>query len=228
VVQRISDINARLERALGKAGRGRGEVTVVAVTKTVEVEDILRAGELGIKDFGENRVQEMARKHDAVKAGIPAMNWHMIGHLQTNKVRQAVAMSCLIHSVDSVKLAAEIDREAARIRKIMDVLIEVNIAAEASKHGITAEQAVGFASEVAVYSNIRVRGLMCVAPYVDDAEENRGYFRKMRKVLVDIKAAAVDNKYMDTLSMGMTNDYEVAAEEGATMVRIGTGIFGGR
>jgi hypothetical protein len=182
----------------------------------------------GIKIAGENRVQELVSKSGVLKDELPGLRWHMIGHLQTNKVRQAVEMACMIHSVDSIRLAAEIDRWAGRLGKVMDVLIEVNIAGEVTKYGVSAEGAVKFADEVAAFDNIRLRGLMCVAPYVENAEDNRDYFRKMRCVLVDMRSKSVDNKHMDCLSMGMSNDYLVAVSEGANIIRVGTSIFGER
>jgi len=224
MVDRLQEIERRIELAAVNGGRTRKDVTLVAVSKTVGVDRIKQAAELGVTDFGENRVQELIAKQPE----FTTLNWHMIGHLQTNKIKQAVEMACMIHSVDSMKLALEIDKAAANQNKIMDILIEINIAQEASKYGGLAEDAVNFSKQISVCNNIRLRGIMCVAPFVENAEENRKYFRKMRTVLFDIQSKNADNNYINCLSMGMTGDFEVAIEEGATLVRVGTGVFGER
>jgi len=226
MLERLNEIKEKIKKATLKSGKLQNEVKLVAVTKKIEIERIKEAAFLGITDFGENHVQEMARKQPQLTEN--KSSWHMIGHLQTNKVRQAVEMACMIHSIDSIRLLEEVDKAAGKRGKIQDVLIERNIAEEMSKYGISAEEATKFAKKTCIYNNIRLRGIMCVAPFVENAEKNRVYFRKMRNLLIDIQQENKDNGFIDCLSMGMTGDYEVAVEEGATMVRIGTGIFGDR
>jgi pyridoxal phosphate enzyme (YggS family) len=178
-----------------------------------------------MREFGENKPQEM---RDKAKLFTQPVHWHMIGTLQSNKIKYVVGTACMIHSVDSLALAAAIDKEAAKKELFMDVLLEVNMAGEESKHGFSAEKIFAAVTEIAKMKHLKLRGLMTVAPYTENAEENRIYFRKMKDLLVDINAKNIDNVNMDCLSMGMSSDYEVAIEEGATMVRIGTGIFGER
>lgn len=179
----------------------------------------------GIRDFGENKVQELTEKYEVMPSDI---KWHMIGHLQRNKVKYIVDKAELIHSVDSVRLAETISREAVKKEVTVDILIEVNVAEEESKFGLKTEEVVSMVEKIAEFPNIRIRGLMTIAPYVENSEENRTIFKKLRKLSVDIAEKNIDNVNMSVLSMGMTNDYEVAIEEGATMVRVGTGIFGER
>ena len=181
--------------------------------------------EAGIREFGENKVQELTEKYELLPKDI---HWHMIGHLQRNKVKYIVDKACLIHSVDSLRLAEEISRMAQAKQVEADILVEVNIAGEESKFGMTAQEAISLVTEIAALPGIHVRGLMTIAPFVEDPEENRMYFRKMKELSVDINRKNIDNVGMDILSMGMTGDYMVAIEEGATMVRVGTGIFGER
>jgi len=222
----LRKIEERIGLAAAKSGRARQDVTLVAVTKTVGIDEIKEAVELGVTHVGENRAQEIVLKQPAFAD--QHVNWHMIGHLQTNKVKQVVELACMIHSVHSIKLAAEIDKVAYKLNKIMDVLIEINIAKEQSKYGIYAEDAIIFSKQISTFNNIRLRGIMCVAPFVEKAEENRKYFQKMRNVLIDIQRENTDNSYINCLSMGMTGDFEVAIEEGATIIRVGTGVFGER
>ena len=179
----------------------------------------------GSRDFGENKVQEMCDKIEQLPTDI---RWHMIGHLQTNKVKYIVGRVSLIHSVDSLHLAQEIEKQAAKLDVIVPILIEVNIAEEESKFGIHKEETISLVREVATLPHIRIQGLMTIAPYVENPEDNRAYFRGIKQLSVDIARENIDNVSMDCLSMGMTGDYEVAIEEGATMVRVGTGIFGER
>ena len=179
----------------------------------------------GSRDFGENKVQEMCDKIEQLPTDI---RWHMIGHLQTNKVKYIVGRVSLIHSVDSLHLAQEIEKQAAKLDVIVPILIEVNIAEEESKFGIHKEETISLVREVAALPHIRIQGLMTIAPYVENPEDNRAYFRGIKQLSVDIARENIDNVSMDCLSMGMTGDYEVAIEEGATMVRVGTGIFGER
>jgi len=199
---------------------------LVAVTKTVPIERIREAYELGIRDFGENRVQELLPKFDAFAQN--TVNWHMIGHLQTNKARAIIDKVKLIHSVDSLRLAEEINKRAEKNKTVSDLLIEINIAEEDSKMGLSPKNAHELFEQIAHLPNICAKGLMCVAPYVEKSEQNRIYFEKMYKLFVDIGLRKMHNVDMRFLSMGMTGDYEVAIEEGSNIVRVGTGIFGNR
>lgn len=225
IARNLEIVESKIRAACGKSGRCFADVKLVAVSKTQSVERISQLAELGVVDFGENRVQELLEKRPQISHDI---TWHMIGHLQTNKVKSIIDKVALIHSVDSLRLAKEIDKQAKIVEKTMEILIEINIAGEESKHGIEPGELSEFLTEVATYKNIVVKGLMCLAPYVENPEENRVYFRKMRQMFVDSKGLSANNISMEHLSMGMTNDYEVAIEEGATIVRVGTGIFGAR
>jgi pyridoxal phosphate enzyme (YggS family) len=211
--------------ACKKAGRKREEVTLIAVSKTKPVEMLSEVYAQGIRDFGENKVQEMCDKMEVLPEDI---RWHMIGHLQTNKVKYIVGRTALIHSIDSYHLAEEIQRQAVKKSVIVPILVEVNIAQEESKFGIARQETAELVKSIAKLDHLRVMGLMTIAPYVVDAEENRPYFREIWQLSVDIKNQNIDNVSMDILSMGMTGDYMVAIEEGATIVRVGTGIFGER
>lgn len=218
-------VEERIAAACARAGRSRSEVTLIAVSKTKPVELLREAYDAGARCFGENKVQEICEKCEKLPADI---KWHMIGHLQRNKVRQVIDKVALIHSVDSYRLAQEISVQAQKKGLTMPILLEVNISEEESKFGIASEDAIQLAEEIAALPNLRIQGLMTVAPYVEDPEKNRTYFRQIRQLSVDIKNKNIDNVCMEILSMGMTGDYEVAIEEGATMVRVGTGIFGAR
>lgn len=211
--------------ACKRVGRNPDDVTLIAVSKTKPLSMIEEAYASGMREFGENKPQEM---RDKAKAFDFPVHWHMIGTLQSNKIKYVVGTACMIHSVDSIALAAAIEKEAAKKELVMDVLLEVNVAEEDSKHGFTVDELYSVVKEIAVFSHLKLRGLMTVAPYTENAEENRIYFKKMKELLVDINSKNIDNISMDCLSMGMSSDYEVAIEEGATMVRIGTGIFGER
>ncbi len=221
----VAEVLGRIEAACKRAGRKPEEVTLIAVSKTMPVEAIREAMACGTVDFGENRPQELRDKQKEITE---PLRWHMIGSLQSNKLKYVVGKTVLIHSVDSLELAKEIDEMSLKKDIVTDILIEINIAGEASKHGVTPENAEVLIQDIAKLSNVRVRGLMTVAPYTENAEENRLYFRKMKQLMVDINSKNIDNISMDILSMGMTGDYEVAVEEGATLVRVGTGIFGHR
>ena len=221
----FTEVEEKIQAACAAAGRSREEVTLIAVSKTKPVEILKEAYDLGTRVFGENKVQEIMDKYDALPRDI---KWHMIGHLQRNKVKYIIDKVELIHSVDSIRLVEAIDKEAGKKGIIANILIEVNVAKEDSKFGILPEEVESFAEEAAKFSNIRIQGLMTIAPYVENPEENRPYFARLRKLSVDIAEKKVDNVNMSILSMGMTNDYQVAIEEGATMVRIGTGLFGAR
>ncbi len=225
IQKNIAQVEEKIAAAAKRAGRNPEDVLLLAVSKTKPVELIRQAVDCGLHALGENKVQEIMDKYAPMGEGI---HWHLIGHLQTNKVKYIIDKVDMIHSVESMKLAEEINKRAAAAGVVMDVLVEVNIAGEESKFGVKAEDTEAFLREIAPLPNIRVRGLMTVAPFVENPEENRTYFRKMRELLVDINAKRIDNVNMDTLSMGMTGDYEVAIEEGATIVRVGTGIFGER
>lgn len=221
----LKQVEENIQKACKKAGRNREDVTLIAVSKTKPVSMLSEIYNCGIRDFGENKVQEICEKRDLLPADI---KWHMIGHLQRNKVKYIIKDTALIHSVDSYRLAEEINIQAKKINRIVPILIEVNIAGEASKFGIAKEEALQLTEEIAGLNNIKVQGLMTIAPYVENPEENRIYFKKIRELSVDIAKENIDNVFMDILSMGMTGDYMVAIEEGATIVRVGTGIFGAR
>ncbi|MDY3275875.1 MAG: YggS family pyridoxal phosphate-dependent enzyme [Agathobacter sp.] len=223
--ENFQSVEARIQAACNRAGRSRKEVTLIAVSKTKPVEMLQTIYDAGSRDFGENKVQEMCDKIEQLPTDI---RWHMIGHLQTNKVKYIVGRVSLIHSVDSLHLAQEIEKQAAKLDVIVPILIEVNIAEEESKFGIHKEETISLVREVAALPHIRIQGLMTIAPYVENPEDNRACFRGIKQLSVDIARENIDNVSMDCLSMGMTGDYEVAIEEGATMVRVGTGIFGER
>lgn len=221
----LIQVEQNIEEACRRAGRDRSEVTLIAVSKTKPVETLQEAYNLGVRVFGENKVQEMADKYEVLPKDI---RWHLIGHLQRNKVKYIIDKAVLIHSVDSLRLAQTIEKEAKKHNLTAHILIEVNVAREESKFGIFPEDLEALVDEIAKLPHIQVDGLMTIAPFVPDPEENRPVFRELRKLSVDISAKKVDNVNMSVLSMGMTNDYQVAIEEGATMVRVGTGIFGAR
>lgn len=223
--QNLAIVEKNVQEACERAGRDRSEVTLIAVSKTKPLSDLKEIYDCGVRHFGENKVQELCEKAPEMPDDV---KWHMIGHLQRNKVKYIVDQVALIHSVDSFRLAEEINIQALKKKIIVPVLIEVNIAGEASKFGVRPEDTKELVREASELSNIRVKGLMTIAPYVVDPEENRDFFRKMRQLSVDIKKENIDNVTMDCLSMGMTGDYTVAIEEGATFVRVGTGIFGER
>lgn len=223
--ENLEYVESQIREACERSGRAREEVTLIAVSKTKPVSVLKEAYDIGVRVFGENKVQELADKYEALPKDI---RWHMIGHLQRNKVKYIIDKVELIHSVDSLRLAETIEKEAARHNITANILIEVNVAKEDSKFGLMPEELDEFVFEVAKFPHIQVQGLMTIAPFVDDPEENRGIFQRLRKLSVDIAAKNVDNITMRILSMGMTNDYTVAVEEGAAMVRVGTGIFGAR
>ena len=218
-------LRENLQEACRRAGRDRSEVTLVAVSKTKPVSMLKEAYDLGVRVFGENKVQEIREKYEALPKDI---EWHMIGHLQTNKVKYIADKVSLIHSVDSLRLAETIEKEAVKHNRIVDILLEVNVAEEESKFGIKTSEVLALAENVVQLPHIRLRGLMTIAPFVENPEKNRAIFANLHDLYVDIKEKNIDNGTVSILSMGMTNDYEVAIEEGATMVRVGTGIFGAR
>ena len=214
----------KLEIAAEKSGRDKKEITLLAATKTVDPDTINYAIEKGITHIGENRVQELLSKHSLLK---PAHS-HFIGHLQTNKVKDIIDKVEMIESVGSLKLANEISKQALKRGITMDVLLEVNIGGEESKSGFTPEEVEKAVEEVAKLPAIRVKGLMAIPPAADLPEESRKYFRKMYKLFIDIQGKTIDNSNMSVLSMGMSNDFDIAAQEGATLVRVGTSLFGRR
>ncbi len=225
IKENLEIVERNIADACEKAGRKRGDVTLIAVSKTKPVSDIRQAMECGITVFGENKVQEIKDKTEEIKE---PLSWHMIGHLQANKVKYLPGRVCMIHSVDNVKLAAEIEKQFSKADQIIDVLIEVNMAHEESKFGLSPEEVPDFVKEISSYPHLHIRGLMTIAPFTEDAESNRIYFKGLRELKDSINGMNIPGVNMDTLSMGMTGDYQVAIEEGATFVRVGTGIFGER
>ena len=224
-MSQLKEIQTAIEKSCETVGRSAHEITLIAVSKTKPLEAVQEIYDQGIRCFGENRVQELLLKKEALPDDI---QWHMLGHLQRNKVKSIVGQVALIHSVDSIRLLEALEDEAKKQKKTVSILLEVNIAQEKSKFGFTTDnldEALVFLSKCTF---ITCKGLMTVAPYVSKAEENRGIFSKLNKLAVDIRTKNIDNIDMSILSMGMSGDYEVAIEEGATMVRIGTAIFGER
>lgn len=225
LAENLMEVEKRVQEACARAGRKRDEVTLIAVSKTKPVSMLEEIYQEGIRDFGENKVQELTEKYEQMPQDI---RWHMIGHLQRNKVKYIVDKVDLIHSVDSVRLAQTIEQEAEKKNVIVNILVEVNVAEEDSKFGLKVEEVLSMVEKIAAFPHIRIKGLMTIAPYVENPEENRAVFTQLRKLSVDIANKNIDNVSVGILSMGMTNDYEVAIEEGATMIRVGTGIFGER
>ena len=219
--ENLNQVEENIVNACKKAGRERNEVTLIAVSKTKPIEMLQEVYDAGVREFGENKVQEMCDKMEVLPKD-------MIGHLQTNKVKYLIGKTSLIHSVDSLHLAEEIEKQAAKKNVLVDILVEVNIANEASKFGTTKEEAMCLVKDIAKLPHLRIKGLMTIAPMVENPEDNRLYFRQIKELSVDIESQNIDNVSMKVLSMGMTGDYMVAIEEGATMVRVGTGIFGER
>ena len=225
ILENIKQVEENIIKSCEKVGRDPKEVTLIAVSKTKPYTAIEEALPSGVLDYGENKVQELTEKYEILPKDI---RWHMIGHLQRNKVKYLVGKVELIHSVDSLRLANQIETEFAKKNEIANILIEVNMANEESKFGITSETTEQLVREISKLEHVRIKGLMTIAPYTDNPETNRVYFRNMKKLSVDITEKNIDNVSMNVLSMGMTGDYQVAIEEGATMVRVGTGIFGER
>lgn len=221
----INDVKKRIEAAAKKSGRMADDIKLIAVSKNVDIDRIRAAVEYGINDLGENRVQELLSKYDCLPENV---SWHMIGRLQTNKVKYIIDKVTLIHSVDNLKLLKEIDKRAKSINKAIDVLIEVNIAGETSKGGVPICDVCDFVQQGSAFDNVRIEGLMTIAPQVDDPELTRPYFAKMAELSREIGKMGLRNVEMRYLSMGMSGDFEVAIEEGSNMVRIGTAIFGER
>jgi len=223
--EQLLNVESEITKACERSGRNRNEVTLIAVSKTKPVETLREAYDLGVRVFGENKVQELIDKYEVLPNDI---KWHMIGHLQRNKVKYIIDKVKCIHSVESLRLAETIEKEASKHDRIIDILVEVNVAGEDSKFGLSPEEVPSFVEEISKFTHLRIKGLMTIAPFVDNPEENRPVFKALKKLSVDIAAKNIDNVSMNVLSMGMTNDYQIAIEEGATMVRVGTGIFGER
>ncbi len=217
-------MNKNINRAIENSKYNQ-EVKLIAVTKNFGVEEIELAIENGITDIGENRVQELVEKYKILGDKV---NYHMIGHLQTNKVKYIIDKVKLIHSLDRLSLAKEINKRAEKYDIIMDTLIQINISKEETKQGISVEEVDEFINSLSEFKNIRVKGLMTIAPYENNIEDTRWIFKELKAIYQDIKSKNYKNVDMEILSMGMTNDYEIAIEEGSTMVRVGTGIFGKR
>lgn len=225
IKQNLEQVQKNIRKACEASGRKYEDVTLIAVSKTKPVSLLMEAYECGCREFGENKVQELIDKYEVMPKDI---KWHMIGHLQRNKVKYIVDKTALIHSVDSLKLAQEISKEALKKQVQVSILIEVNVAGEDTKFGVKPEETEELVREIALLPGICIEGLMTIAPYVDDPEQNRQYFEQLKQLSVDIKLKNIDNVNMNVLSMGMTGDYMVAVEEGASFVRVGTGIFGER
>ncbi|MGL4739126.1 MAG: YggS family pyridoxal phosphate-dependent enzyme [Cellulosilyticaceae bacterium] len=221
----IQVITNKIEATAKRAGRKPHEIQLIAVSKTYPIAAIEEAMQYGCQDFGENKVQELMSKVEQIGDQV---NWHLIGHLQTNKVKYVIGHVALIHSVDRMRLIDEIQKQASKKDVVTEILLEVNVAQEDSKHGFCVVEVPEVAAYISQLSHVRLKGLMTVAPYVENPEDNRQIFKDLRQLSVDIQKQNMNNIDMATLSMGMSNDYEVAIEEGATMVRIGTAIFGER
>ncbi len=221
----LKAVQENIIKACEKSGRDSNEVTLIAVSKTKPVETLQEAYDAGARYFGENKVQEITAKYPELPKDI---HWHMIGHLQRNKVKYIIDKVDMIHSVDSLRLAETIEQEAAKHELVMPILLEVNVAEEETKFGLGVSEVIPLLEEISKMPHIKVEGLMTIAPFVENPEENREVFRTLKKLSVDIRNKNINNVNMHILSMGMTGDYQVAVEEGATMVRVGTGIFGER
>lgn len=225
IKENLSSVQEKIAAACAKAGRNPADVTLIAVSKTKPVSMLEEAYDLSIREFGENKVQELCEKYEVLPKDI---HWHLIGHLQRNKVKYIVDKAALIHSVDSLRLAEEIQKEALKKQVTASILLQVNVAKEESKSGFFVEELMNAVEKIACFDRIRIKGLMTIAPFVENPEDNRQFFSELKKLSVDITSKNIDNVSMNILSMGMTGDYQVAIEEGATHVRVGTGIFGAR
>lgn len=225
IAENLQQVKKNIRKACEKVNRDPSEVTLIAVSKTKPVSMLQEAYDEGVRTFGENKVQEIMDKYGQLPQDI---EWHMIGHLQRNKVKYIADKAAMIHSLDSLRLAETIEAEAAKHNRVIPVLVEVNVAMEESKFGVSVDEVLPFVQELSKFPHLSVKGLMTIAPFVENPEENRQVFRKLNKLSVDIEEKNINNISMSVLSMGMTGDYQVAIEEGATMVRVGTGIFGER
>lgn len=224
VTENYKEVQSFVKESEKKSSYGQS-VTLIAVSKTKPSSDIKALYDIGVRDFGENKVQELCDKYDELPKDI---KWHLIGHLQTNKVKYIVDKVYLIHSVDSIHLAQQIENECEKKNVDVNILVQVNVAKEDTKFGLMAEDVMSMIESISKLSHIHIKGLMTIAPFVEDAEENRKVFSDLKKLSVDIRNKNIDNVSMDVLSMGMSGDYRVAIEEGSTMVRVGTSIFGER
>ncbi len=225
ISENLADIRQRIHTAAAAAGRDPSSVRLVAVSKTRPAADIIEAFQAGQTVFGENYIQELTGKLELVAEPV---EWHVIGHLQSNKVKYIAGRVALIHSVDRLSLAEEISRQWGRLGKICDVLIQVNISGESTKSGTTEEGALQLVKDCALLPNIKVQGLMTMPPFFDDPEAARPYFAELRRLSLLIETAGIPGVEMRELSMGMSGDFEAAIQEGATLVRVGTAIFGER
>ena len=225
LIENYKDVDKQVTDACSKSSRSRSDVTLIAVSKTKPASDIQTLYDYGVRDFGENKVQELVDKYEVLPKDI---KWHLIGHLQTNKVKYIVDKVHLIHSVDSVKLAEQIEKEAAKKNVHVNILVQVNVANEESKFGLDTEETIKNIEIISKFEHISIKGLMTIAPFVENGEENRKYFNDLKQLSVDIQEKNIDNVSMELLSMGMSGDFETAIEEGATLVRVGTSIFGMR
>lgn len=225
IKENLEIVHKNIDKAISVANRDKHTVKLIAVSKTKPLEDLLEAYSLGERDFGENKVQELVDKYENMPKDA---RFHMIGHLQKNKVKYLIGKTVLIHGVDSYELAMVIEKECVKAHSSMDILVEVNVAREASKFGLLPENVIDTIKKISKLPHVHIKGLMTIAPYVEDAELNRQYFVALKELSIDIKSQNIDNVSMEILSMGMTGDYMVAIEEGATYVRVGTGIFGER
>ncbi|MBI4972391.1 MAG: YggS family pyridoxal phosphate-dependent enzyme [Candidatus Omnitrophica bacterium] len=228
IKENIAKIRERIGLVCSRVNRDYKEITIIAVSKGRSAQEIEEAIEVGITDIGENRIQEAILKYNDItsqRANAQRIKWHMVGHLQTNKVKEAVKIFDLIQSVDSLRLAQEIDKQAAKINKIQDILIEVNVAQEASKFGLKPEETIPAVKEINKLKNVNIKGLMTIAPIVDHLEESRPYFKKLKELLEELNARRTTHYALRILSMGMSDDFEVAIEEGANMLRLGRAIF---
>lgn len=225
IKKNIYEVQENIANACKRANRNVSEVKLIAVSKTKPVSDIEEAYATGTRDFGENKVQELNEKYPASPKDI---NWHLIGHLQRNKVKYIVDKVYLIHSVDSVRLAEQISMDAVKKNVSVNILVQVNVANEETKFGLSEEETINIVKEISELPNIKIKGLMTIAPYTENPESNRKYFKELKQLSLKIDSLNIPGVEMKELSMGMTGDYEVAIEEGATLVRVGTGIFGNR
>ena len=231
IAERVAEVRKRIAAAAGRSGRSPGEVRLVAVSKTVDAERVKEAVAAGVTIFGENRVQEAREKIPLVGGDV---EWHMIGRLQKNKAKYVPALFTMVHSVDGVELARALDRAMEKAaaggleKSRLDVLIQVNVAGEESKAGVTEDETAELVREVSKLPFLQVKGLMTIPPYSENPEDSRGYFKKLKLLRDRIASMAIPGASMDELSMGMSGDFEVAVEEGATLVRVGSAIFGER
>lgn len=226
VKENLDIVREKIKNSCTVSNRKNDEVTLLAVTKTVDVDKVLEAIENGVTDVGENKPQELARKYEGIGDKV---NWHLIGSLQTNKVKYIIDKVYMIHSLDRIALCEEIQKRAEKIDKTINCLVQINISKEESKHGIYKEDAIDFIKEVANnYNNIKIKGLMTMAPFTENKDEVRKVFRGLKELAVEIDKLNINNVSMECLSMGMSNDYEIAIEEGSNIVRVGTSIFGAR